>query len=134
MLGIENIVIDIVFYTVLLNIMYSLILSENSYQKNVIVYIIAMELKFFITSNEITLTTVFVSLAVYLILSLIIVKILNNIANYNRKISFIISSMLVCIMAELLLGRILYIALYKIVSAIMFVIGFFIMTVLMMFE
>ena len=112
----ENILINVAIYAVLFNIMYSMILSGVKYRTNVILYVVIMEIKIFITYGStihvigiMTLYRFFASLVVYTILGLIIVKILDKMVNYHSKIYFVVLSIVIGYLIEFLLGRILYV-------------------------
>ena len=116
-----NILINIVVYAVLFNIIYSILFSGIRYPKSasVITYIVVMEIKLFIAQNRISL----ISLIVYLLLGIGIIILFDKIGKYKSKRYFIIMGIIVGYIAELLLARILFIVVIRIIDVIMAIIG-----------
>ena len=71
-------------------------------------YIITMEIKFFIERDPITLTEVIISFFVYLILGLITAKIAYKMFDYYPRSVFIIIGTIVAYLLEILLSGILF--------------------------
>lgn len=120
----KDILINIAIYAILFNIIYSILFSGIKYPKtaSIIAYIIVMEIKLFIAPTRITLFTFFISTIVFLILGIIIVKILDEMANYKKKKSFVIIGVILGYLAELLLVKILFMAVSVLIDIIIVII------------
>ena len=121
---VTNMLGNIVIYAVLFNIIYSILFSGIRYPKSVsvIAYIIVMEIKLFIAPNRISLLTFFISIVVYLLLGIGIVIILDKMANYKSKKYFVIIGIILGYIAEVLLAKILFIAVMGVIDIIMAII------------
>lgn len=75
-----------------------------------------MEIKLFTAPYKITLLTFFISIVVYLILGLIIVKILDKMANYKPRKSFVIIGIIISYLVELLVVRVLFFAVRAVID------------------
>lgn len=117
----QNLLIDIVIYAILFNIMYSMIFTGKEFWANVILYVITMEIKLFITSGTMQLSSFFVSIAIYIIIGLIVVKISYKLIDYCSRISFVLASIAIGYLLELMLTRVLY----EILAVVMFFLGTF---------
>ena len=106
--NIWSIILNIVFYAVLFNVIYSSIFSGTRFRTNVIIYIIAMQIKLFITYGSTSFAMTIVSLTVYLIMGLIIVKILYKMADYYTRGVFVVVSIMVAYFMEIVLAKILF--------------------------
>lgn len=120
----KDILINIAVYAILFNIIYSILFSGIKYPKtiSIIAYIIVMEIKLFISTTRLTLFTFCILIIVYLILGIIIVKILDEMANYKPKKSFIIIGVILGYVAELLLVKILFMAISVLIDIIIIII------------
>ena len=76
----STILLNIVIYAILFNIIYSMLYKVNSFWLNVIIYVVAMEIKLYITySGEfMSCYTLSISLLVYFILGIIIDDVVFN--------------------------------------------------------
>lgn len=119
----ENLLINIAIYAVLFNIMYSMIFNGKEFWANVILYVIAMEIKLFITAGEIPISSFFISIAVYVIIGLIIVKIAYTLADHTSRISFVLASIAIGYLLEIMLTTVLY----QILNIVMFFVGVFLL-------
>lgn len=121
---VTNMLGSIVIYAVLFNIIYSILFSGIRYPKSVsvIAYIIVMEIKLFIDQNRISLLTFFISIVVYLLLGIGIVILLDKMANYKSKKYFVIIGIIIGYIAEVLLAKILFIAVMGVIDIIMAII------------
>ena len=106
----KNFILDIVIYVVIFSIIYYMIFSSKKFGESLIVYTIAMEIKFFIENGSVTISEFIVSFLSYLILGLIIVKILYKMADYYTKGVFIaVATMVAYILEILLIGFLFFI-------------------------
>ena len=121
---VTNTIGNIAIYAILFNIIYSILFSGIRYPKSVsvIAYILVMEIKLFIAHGRISSFTFFTSIVVYLLLGLGIVILLDKIANYKPKKSVVIIGIIIGYLADLLLVRILFVAVSGIINIIMAII------------
>ena len=106
----ENFILDIAIYLVIFSVMYYMIFAGKKFGTSLMIYIIGMEIKFFIEHEPLTLTEFIVSFCMYLILGLLIVKISYKMADYYVKSVFVIVGTMVAYILEILLTGILFIA------------------------
>ena len=106
----ENFILDIAIYLVIFSVMYYMIFAGKKFGASLMIYIIGMEIKFFIEHEPLTLTEFIVSFCMYLILGLLIVKISYKMADYYVKSVFVIVGTMVAYILEILLTGILFIA------------------------
>ena len=104
----DNFILDIVIYLVLFYVIYYMVFTGKNCWNIVIMYIITMEIKFFIERDPITLTEVIISFFVYLILGLITAKIAYKMFDYYPRSVFIIIGTIVAYLLEILLSGILF--------------------------
>lgn len=121
---VTNILGNIVIYAVLFNIIYSILFSGIRYPKtaSIIAYIVVMEIKLFIAHNRISLLTFFISVIVYLLLGIGIIILLDRIGSYKSKKYFVIIGIILGYIAEILLAKILFVAVMGIINIIMAII------------
>ena len=107
----STILLNIVIYAILFNIIYSMLYKVNSFWLNVIIYVVAMEIKLFILYNGefISCYTIFISLLVYFILGIIIIKIMDRVSDYYARLPFVIAGVGIALLTEWILGGILFI-------------------------
>ena len=112
---------NIIIYAILFNIIYSILFSGIRYSKSTstIIYIVVMETKLLIAHNRISLLTFFISVIVYLLLGIGIVILLDKIGTYKSKKYFVIVGIILGYIAEVILAKILFIAVSGIISIIM---------------
>ena len=112
---------NIIIYAILFNIIYSILFSGIRYPKSTstIIYIVVMETKLLIAHNRISLLTFFISVIVYLLLGIGIVILLDKIGTYKSKKYFVIVGIILGYIAEVILAKILFIAVSGIISIIM---------------
>ena len=104
----DNFILDIVIYLVLFYVIYYMVFTGKNCWNIVIMYIITMEIKFFIERDPMTLTEVIISFFVYLILGLITAKIAYKMFDYYPRSVFIIIGTIVAYLLEILLSGILF--------------------------
>ena len=115
----KNFILDILIYVVIFSIIYYMIFSSKKFWESLIVYTIAMEIKFFIEHGSVTIIEFIVSFLSYLIIGLIIVKISYKMADYYTKGVFITVGTMVAYILEILLIEFLFFIIGMIIGVIM---------------
>ena len=124
-----NILINIAIYAVLFNIIYKVMFSGIKHPKcvSIVLYIIVMEIKFIVAEMEFftalgigALPQFLISIGVYLVLGLAIILILDRMADYKSRKSFVVIGIVMAFVAEILLARILFVAINAIIGVLIF--------------
>ena len=89
---VSYILVSAVIDFAIFNIIYSTINSGVKYLKNVIIYVIGMELKLIIMTGIASFGMFLLSLGIYLVVGLILIWILQKIYDYFPRISFVVVS------------------------------------------
>ena len=98
-----GIAIDIAIF----NIIYSTINSGVKYIKNVIIYVICLEIRLIIMTGIASFGMFLISLGLYLVVGLVLIWILYKISNYFPRASFIATSIILQSAISWLIGLIL---------------------------
>lgn len=91
----SSIILGIAIDIAIFNIIYSTINSGVRYSRNVIVYVLCMELKLAIMTGIESFSMFLISLGLYAVVGLILVWILYKISNYFPRSSFIATSIII---------------------------------------
>ena len=127
--SIGNILINIVIYAVLFNIIYRVmfsgikhpkILSVALYTILMLIKIVITQINYFILHGISAIPQFLIATAVYVVLGFTIVIILDRIANYKSKRYFVVLAIVMAFVAEVLLARILFVAINAIIGILIF--------------
>ena len=100
----SSIILGIVIEIAIFNILYSTINSGVKYSRNVIIYVICIEIKLIIMTGIASFAMFLVSLGIYLVMGLILVWILHKIYDYFPRAAFIVVSMILHAVVAWLIG------------------------------
>lgn len=99
-----SILLGLAIEIAIFNILYSTINSGVRYSRNVIIYVICMELKLMIMTGIDSFAMFLVSLGIYLVIGLALVWILHKIYDYFPRVAFIAVSMILHAIIGLIIG------------------------------
>lgn len=103
-----DIILNITIYAVLFNIIYSMIFAGKNFWISVLIYVVTMIIKLFIMYGSVPIHAFFISIIVYVILGIIIIKLLDEMANDSSKLSCIIWGIIIAYVLDMTLAKILY--------------------------
>lgn len=105
--SIMNLVISLAIDAVIINIIYSTIRSGVSYLKNVIIYMVCLQVKLMLFTGIVSIGMFLLAAGIYFAIGLLVIWILTKLADYFSRISFIVIGIIVQSVVAWLIGLII---------------------------
>ncbi len=102
-----NLVVSLAIDAVIINIIYSTINSGVSYLKNVIIYMVCLQVRLMLLTGIVSIEMFLLAAGIYFVIGLIVIWILSKMAEYFARISFIVIGIIVQSLVAWLLGLII---------------------------